>query len=71
MGTYVHAAMHVDFNTSSRAERDLSKAKRAPRPALQIRRMEIGSTRFACVSAHQLLDAISDGDRARPGHPLG
>lgn len=53
------------------AVRDISQAQRAVPTALQIKKVEIGGKRYAAISAHQLIESLSDADRARPGHVTG
>jgi hypothetical protein len=61
----------VDFNAREHAERDVSKALRAPPRPLDVQRVVIAGTRYASMDADSLLQSLSDADRSRPGHLFG
>lgn len=50
---------------------DISKAERAVLRPPRMRQITEGRVRYAAFDAHQLLEQLSEAERARPGHPLG
>ena len=58
--------LHANFDF--KRDHDALTAKRAePRPPPVARRIK----GYVAYDAHSLLEHESEGDRARPGHPLG
>jgi hypothetical protein len=70
VGKYVHSAFKSDISPT--LEREAARARRvAPRSLLQRRRITVAGRVFVAFSAHEILEAASEADRARPGHVHG
>ena len=59
------------FEINAHLERQAAKAKRATSPVVRSRRVQVDGKTLYAWDAHSILEATSDEDRARPGHPLG
>jgi hypothetical protein len=62
-----------DPHEDNRHYHDTTKALRAPSPVIQPRPVTVNGKRYVSVSAHALLDVLSETEHhgTRPGHPLG
>ena len=69
-GQYIPSYRVTSF-TRDIAQRDVSKAQRALPTIVRPHQVTLQGKRYVAISAHQLLDQLSDADRARPGHETG
>lgn len=71
MTKYERSSHRVDFNERFACERDFKTAERPVTRQPQKRLLVTDGKTYAAWDAHQLLEQLSEADRARPGHPLG